>query len=86
MIACHGCGQECLGGGKGGQAKRGQSSSNDRGADHIVRENVKSTVVICSRAFTTVFRVVPRMVRFVPVDEHHEFDSEGAAPFLTCTF
>lgn len=43
MIAC--CGQEYLVGGKGSQAKRGQSSSNDRGADHIVRENFNSTMV-----------------------------------------
>ena len=71
MIACHGCGQECLGGGKGGQAKRRQSSSNDRGADHIVRENFNSIVGICSRAITTVLRFVPHMVRFVPVDELH---------------
>ena len=86
MIACYG--QECLGGGKGSQAKRGQSSSNDRGTDHIVRENLNSTLVIC-KAFTTVLRFVPRMVRFVPVDEVHtkwEFDSEGTAPFPTLPF
>ena len=68
MIACHCRGQECLGGGKGSQAKRGQSSSNDRGADHILRGNCNSTVYV-ARTFTKVLRFVPRMVRFVPVDE-----------------
>jgi hypothetical protein len=43
MIAC--CCQECLGGGKGSQAKLGQSSSNDRGADHYVKGNFNITVV-----------------------------------------
>lgn len=70
MIACHCCGQECLGGRKGSQAKWGQSSSNDRGADHIVRGNCNSAVAVVYVA-TTVLRFVPRMVRFVPVDELH---------------
>jgi hypothetical protein len=40
------CGQECLGGGKGSQAKPRQSSSNDRGADHTVRENFSHGTVV----------------------------------------
>ena len=48
MIAC--CDQDCLGGGKSSQAKRGQSSSNDRGTDHVVRENLNIIVVYITRA------------------------------------
>jgi hypothetical protein len=83
------CGQECLGGGKGSPPKRGQSSSNDRGTDHNVRENFNITVVYVARALlrsSDSFRAGPISTgsRAPREFEGTDWHSDCTAPFPLC--